>query len=159
IFPSKQGEKALENFFQKGNLLALRELALRKTAERVDADMQEWRRAHGIEKTWAATDRLLVCIGASPYSANLLRVGKRMASGLRANWFAVNVETPKALRLGTADRTRISQHLRLAEQLGAEAVTLTGARPAEEILKFAREKNVTKIVVGKPRVFKLGDRL
>lgn len=158
VYLPAQAEKALENFFQKGNLLALRELALRKTAERVDADVQAWRRAQGIEKTWAATDRLLVCIGASPYSANLLRVGRRMATGLRARWLAVNVETPATLRLGAFDRARISQNLRLAEQLGAETVTLTGERPAEEILRFARERNVTKIVVGKPRVFRLRDR-
>lgn len=158
VYVPAQAEKALENFFQKGNLLALRELALRKTAERVDAEMQEWRREHGIEKTWAATDRILVCIGASPYSANLLRVGRRMAAGLRAHWFAVNVETPATLRLGPTDRARISQNLRLAEQLGAETVTLTGERPAEEILRFARERNVTKIVVGKPRVLRWRDR-
>lgn len=158
VYLPAQAERALENFFQKGNLLALRELALRKTAERVDAEMQAWRRAHGIEKTWAATDRLLVCIGASPYSANLLRVGRRMAASLRARWYAVNVETPATLRLGPSDRARISKNLRLAEQLGAEVVTLTGERQAEEILRFARERNVTKIVVGKPRVLRLRDR-
>ncbi len=158
VYLPAQAEKALENFFQKGNLLALRELALRKTAERVDAEMQEWRREHGVERTWAATDRLLVCIGASPYSANLLRVGRRMASGLRAQWFAVNVETSASSRLLPGDRTRISQNLRLAEQLGAETVTLTGEQPAEEILRFARERNVTKIIVGKPRVLRWRDR-
>ncbi|HEX7600845.1 MAG TPA: sensor histidine kinase KdpD, partial [Polyangiaceae bacterium] len=158
VYVRAQAERAMENFFQKGNLIALRELALRRTAERVDAEMEEWRKAHGIEKTWAATDRLLVCIGASPFSANLLRVGRRMATGLRAQWFAANVETPAALRLGPIDRARISQNLRLAEQLGAETVTLTGDRPAEEILRFARERNVTKIVVGKPRVLRLRDR-
>ncbi|MET0592126.1 MAG: sensor histidine kinase KdpD [Polyangiaceae bacterium] len=159
VYLPAQAERAMENFFQKGNLIALRELALRKTAERVDADMQAWRREHGIEKTWGASDRLLVCIGASPTSANLLRVGRRMAAGLRAQWFAVNVETPATLRLGTVDRARLSQNLRLAEQLGAETLTLTGERPAEEILRFARERNVTKIVVGKPRLLKLRDRL
>ncbi|HMJ54973.1 MAG TPA: sensor histidine kinase KdpD [Polyangiaceae bacterium] len=158
VYLPAQAERALENFFQKGNLIALRELVLRKTAERVDADMQAWRREHAIEKTWAASDRLVVCIGPSPYSANLLRVGRRMASGLRVRWFAVNVETAATLRFGAADRARISQNLRLAEQLGAETVTLTGQRPAEEILRFAREQNVTKIVVGKPRTVRLRDR-
>ncbi|MBX3207615.1 MAG: sensor histidine kinase KdpD [Labilithrix sp.] len=158
VYLPAQAEKALENFFQKGNLLALRELALRKTAERVDAEIEAWRRAHGIEKTWAATDRLLVCIGASPYSANLLRVGRRMAASLHARWYAVNVETPAILRLGRSDRARISQNLRLAEQLGAETTTLTGERQAEEILRFARERNVTKIVVGKPRALRFRDR-
>jgi two-component system sensor histidine kinase KdpD len=158
VYLPAQAERALENFFRKGNLIALRELLLRKTAERVDADMQAWRREHAIENTWAASDRLLVCIGASPYSANLLRAGRRMASGLRARWFAVMVETPLTIRLGAADRGRISQNLHLAEQLGAETVTLTGQKPAEEILRFAREQNVTKIVVGKPRRIRLRDR-
>lgn len=159
VYVPSQAERALENFFQKGNLLALRELALRKTAERVDADMQAWREAHGIEKTWATSDRILVCIGASPYSANLLRAGRRMADSLRAQWFAVNVETSSTLRLSAVDRARISQNLRLAEQLGAVTITLTGDRPAAEILRFARERNVTKIVVGKPRVIRLRERL
>ena len=134
-------------------------LALRKISECVETELQTWRRAHGVEKAWAATDRLLVCIGASPYSANLVRVGRRMAASLRADWYAVNVETPVKMGLGPLDRARISQNLRLAEQLGAETVTLTGERQAEEILRFARERNVTKIVVGKPRVLRLRDRL
>lgn len=159
VYLPAQAERAIESFFRKGNLIALRELALRRTAERVDADMQEWRKAHGIEKTWAATDRLLVCISPSPFSANLLRVGRRMATGLRADWFAVNVETPATLELPEADRARISQNLRLAEQLGAITVTLTGGDAAETILRFARDQNVTKIVAGKPRARSFRDRL
>jgi len=150
VYRPAQAERAIESFFRKGNLLALRELSLRTTAERVDADMEAWRRAHGIEKTWAATDRLLVCVSPSPFSRSLLRVGRRMATGLRASWYAAHVETPAALRLPAEARARISENLRLAEQLGAEAVTLTGERAAEEILRFAREKNVSKIVAGKP---------
>jgi two-component system sensor histidine kinase KdpD len=151
-------ERALENFFRKGNLIALRELALRKTAERVEADMRAWREEHRVEKTWAASDRLLVCLSPSPYSANLLRVGRRMAAGLHIPWYAVNVETSATQRLPAEDRARMLQHLRLAEQLGAETATLTGERAAQEILRFAREKNVTKIVVGKPRIRRLRDR-
>jgi two-component system sensor histidine kinase KdpD len=159
VYVPAQVERAKENFFKKGNLIALRELALRKTAEHVDADMHEWRKSQGLEKTWAASDRLLVCIGPSPHSANLLRVGRRMATVLRAHWFAVNVETPATLRLGPADRARLSENLRFAEQLGAEAITVAGERPAEEVLRFARERNVTKIIVGKPRRLRLRDRL
>lgn len=158
VYTPAQASRAIESFFRKGNLIALRELALRKTAERVDADMQAWRVAHGIEKTWAASDRLLVCVSPSPFSANLVRVGRRMASGLRARWYAVLVETPANLRLKAADRARASATLRLAEQLGAEAVTLSGERAAEAILRFAREHNVTKIVAGKPRVRRFWDR-
>jgi two-component system sensor histidine kinase KdpD len=158
VYLPAQAERALQNFFRKGNLIALRELALRKTAERVDADMQEWRRAHGIEKTWAASDTLLVCISPSPYSQDLLRAGRRMATGLHARWFAVNVETPATLRLTSGGRAGVTRNLRLAEQLGAETVTLTGTRPAEEVLLFARKHNITKIVVGKPRTRRLLDR-
>jgi two-component system sensor histidine kinase KdpD len=158
VYVPSQARRAMENFFKKGNLIALRELALRKTAEHVDADMHEWRKSHGVEKTWAASDRLLVCIGPSPHSTSVLRAGRRMAAGLRAHWFAVNVETPATLRMRAADRARISENLRFAQQLGAETVTLAGERPAEEILRFARERNVTKIVVGKPRNLRLRDR-
>jgi two-component system sensor histidine kinase KdpD len=148
VYLPARAERAIENFFRKENLIALRELALRKTADRVDAEMQEYRRAHGIEKTWELSDRILVCTSPSPYSANLLRAGRRMASRLHAQWFAVNVETPATLRLPPAGRDRISRNLRLAQQLGAEVVTLTGERAADEILRFARERHVTKIIVG-----------
>jgi two-component system sensor histidine kinase KdpD len=158
VYLPAQAERAIENFFRKGNLIALRELALRKTAERVDADMQAWRKEHGIEKTWAASDRLLVCISPSPFSANLLRVGRRMAAGLRAEWYAVNVETAATLRLPASQRARLSENMRLAEQLGAATVTLTGGAAAEAILRFAREHNITKIIAGKPRVRRLRDR-
>ncbi len=159
VYLPAQAERAIENFFKKGNLIALRELALRKTAERVDAEMQAWRRAHGIEKIWAARDRMLVCISPSPFSANLLRVGRRIASGLRAAWYAVYVETPVTMRLPAGDRARLSENLRLAERLGAETVTLTGDDAAQAILAFAREQNVTKIVAGKPRARGLRGRL
>jgi two-component system sensor histidine kinase KdpD len=159
VYQPAAAERALASFFRKGNLIALRELALRKTAERVDADMEEWRKAHRIEKTWAASDRLLVCIGPSPFSASLLRVGRRMAASLRAEWYAVHVETSAALRLSPADRERLTRNLRLAEQLGAETVTLTGDDTAAAILRFARDKNVTKIVAGKPRRRGFLDRL
>ncbi len=158
VYLPAQALRAMESFFRKGNLIALRELALRKMAERVDADMQVWREAQGIEKTWAASDRLLVCISPSPYSANLLRAGRRISAGLHAPWCAVNVETPATLRLSRVARGQMSQNLRLAEQLGAETVTLSGENSADEILRFARERNITKIVVGKPRFRSLRDR-
>ncbi len=159
VYRPAQAERALENFFRKGNLIALRELSLRKTAERVDADMEAWRRDHRIEKTWAAADRLLVCISPSPFSMNLLRVGRRMATSLRARWYAVHVETPATLRLSAEERARLSENLRLAEQLGAETATLSGESAAAAILRFAREQNVTKIVAGKPRRRGLRERL
>jgi two-component system sensor histidine kinase KdpD len=150
VYVPSESERALANFFRKGNLIALRELALRHTAERVDAQMLAYRRAQGIEQTWATTDQLLVAVSPSPYSARLIRATRRMAGSLRAPFCAVYVQTPSAQRLSAAAQERLAQNLRLAQRLGAEVVTLAGAEPSEEILAFARARNITKIIVGKP---------
>ena len=115
------------DFFQRGNLLALRELALRRTAERVDVDVQAWRREHEVETTWAVGERILVCVGPAPASARLLRAGRRMAAGLRAPWVVAWVERPGTTPLSSADRERLEAHLRLAETLGASVVRLVGS--------------------------------
>src|SRR5499426_252759 len=151
VYVPEQARQALEHFFRKGNLIALRELALRRTADRVDEQMQVYRRTHAITETWPTTERLLVCISPSPLSRRLVRATRRMAARLRAEWLAVYVETPASLRLPDADRDRVVQTLRLAEQLGAETVTLSGYHISEELLTYARTRNVSKIVVGKPR--------
>jgi two-component system sensor histidine kinase KdpD len=140
----------MKHFFNKGNLIALRELALRTTAQRVDAQMQDFRREHAVRTTWPATDRLLVCVGPSPLSARLVRATKRLANGLKAEWIAANVETPGSVRLSDGDRRRIEQTLRLAEQLGGQTITLRGENVADEVIAYARSQNVTKIVIGKP---------
>jgi two-component system sensor histidine kinase KdpD len=132
-------------------LIALREIALRRTAERVDAEMRQYRRAKGIETTWAASERILVCVSWSPHSARVIRDACRMARGLHAPWLAVYVETPASVRLSKEDRTYLSQNLGLAAQLGADVETLSDERAAEAIVRLARERNATKIVVGKPR--------
>ncbi|MDB5303346.1 MAG: osmosensitive channel signal transduction histidine kinase, partial [Phycisphaerales bacterium] len=149
VYAPEMAERASRNFFSKGNLLALRELALRRTAERVDAQMQDFRRENRVRETWAATERLLVGVSPSPLSARLVRAAKRLATSLRSPWVAVYVERPNA-RLSQADRDRATQTLRLAAQLGAETVTLSGRSVSEEVLSYARERNVTKIVIGKP---------
>ena len=151
VYVSQQAERALQNFFRKGNLIALRELALRRTADRVDAQMQVYRRNHAIAETWPTTERILVCVSPSPLSVRLVRAARRMAARLRAEWLVVYVETPAHLRLPEADRDRVVQTLRLADQLGAETVTLSGQSVSEELLTYARTRNVSKIVVGKPR--------
>ncbi|HYX26226.1 MAG TPA: DUF4118 domain-containing protein [Thermoanaerobaculia bacterium] len=150
VYSAEQSSRAIQGFFRPGNLIALRELALRKTAERVDAQMQLYRQAHNIGETWPVAERLLVAVSSGPAAGQLVRGGRRLAERLRAEWVAVYVETPGELRLPQADRDRVWQTLRLAERLGAETVTLSGQRPAEEILKYARRRNVSKIVVGKP---------
>jgi two-component system sensor histidine kinase KdpD len=159
VYMPRQAERAIDNFFQKGNLIALRELALRRTADRVDDQMQLYRRAHAIAEIWPTTERLLVCVSPSPLAARLVRAARRMAARLRAEWLVVYVETPAHLRLPEADRDRVVQTLRLAEQLGAETATLSGQKVSEELLTYARTRNVSKIVVGKPRVLRWRDRI
>jgi two-component system sensor histidine kinase KdpD len=150
VYVADQAEQAQRNFFRKGNLIALRELALRATAERVDAQMRLYMREHAIGTVWPTTERLLVCVGPTPYSARLVRSAKRLADRLGAEWFAAWVETPAQLRLPPDARERLVQTLRLAEQLGAKTVTLSGQKMSEAILAFAHDRNITKIIVGKP---------
>ena len=150
VYVAHQAAEAVENFFREGNLSALRELALRHTAERVDAQMQRYRREHAIDTVWPVTERVLVCIGASPLSARLVRAGRRLAAQLEAPWVVAYVETPTHRSLRPEDRARVLETLRLAESLGAETVTLTGARMSDELLAYARSRNVSKIVIGKP---------
>ncbi|HSX81007.1 MAG TPA: sensor histidine kinase KdpD [Candidatus Saccharimonadia bacterium] len=151
VYTAQQAAQAIHNFFRKGNLIALRELALRCTADRVDAQMQVYRRDHAIAETWPTTERILVCVSPSPLAARLVRATRRMATRLRAEWLVVYVETPAHLRLPAADRDRVVQTLRLADQLGAETVTLSAQNVSEELLTYARTRNVSKIVVGKPK--------
>ena len=159
VFVPDPARPAIEHFFRKGNLIALRELALRRTAERVDAQMQHYRQTHGIASTWSVGERLLVCVSPSPLSAHLIRGARRMVGTLHADWLAVYVETPAALRLSAADRAQAAENMRLAEQLGAETVILSGSNAADETIRYARSRNVTKVIVGKPTHSALWDRL
>ncbi|HEY4105032.1 MAG TPA: sensor histidine kinase KdpD [Polyangiaceae bacterium] len=159
VYLPDEARRALEHFFLQGNLLALRELALRRTAERVDAQLQRYRETHGIASTWSVGERLLVCVSPSPLSAQLIRGARRMVAALHADFLAVYVESATALRLSTKAREQAANNLRLAEQLGAETVILSGASAAEETIRFARARSVTKLVVGKPTHAKFWDRL
>jgi two-component system sensor histidine kinase KdpD len=150
VYVPAQAQRALESFFRKGNLIALRELALRHTAERVDAQMRVYRTEHGIQRVWPAGERVLVGVSPSPTSARLVRAARRMAGTLHAKFVAVFVETPATSALSEADRARVLDHLRLAESLGAETVTLSGQSAAQETIRYAQTHNVTKLVVGKP---------
>ncbi|HEX5103927.1 MAG TPA: sensor histidine kinase KdpD [Pirellulaceae bacterium] len=149
VYVPGQAARALEHFFNKGNLIALRELALRKMAERVDRQMTDYRTDQAIEKTWPAAERLLVCVTPGPTSPSLVRATRRMAASLRAPWIAVHVETPTDARLRPSDRERLAETLQLARRLGGEVVTLGGADSVGEIVAYARQHNVTKIIVGK----------
>ncbi|HEX3500351.1 MAG TPA: sensor histidine kinase KdpD [Stellaceae bacterium] len=158
VYVSHQAERALKHYFQPGNLTALRELALRRTAQRVDEQMLSYMRAHAIPGPWAAGDRLLVCVSESPASLALVRHTRRVADRLGAKWTAIYVETARYHHLSEAERNRIAESLRLAEKLGAETLTIPGRRIAEELVAYAQANNVTQIVIGKshrPRWFEL----
>ncbi len=159
VYLGEQAARAADHFFRRGNLLALRELALRRTADRVDADVQAYREQHEIHRTWAAAERLLVCVGPSPSSSRLIRAARRMAAGLRAPWVAAYVEPTATAPLSRADRERRDAHLRLAESLGGEVIRLTGPRVSEALLVHARRHNVTRIIIGKPTHARLRDLL
>ena len=150
VYVPEQIQRAIQHFFTKGNLIALRELALRRTAERVDQQMEIYRRDHAVVRTWPAAETIMVCVNSKPRGPRLIRAARQMAAGLHAKWIAVYVQIPRHLRQLQTDRDRLVQTLRLAEQLGAETVTLTGANVAQELLSYARSRNVTKIIVGKP---------
>lgn len=159
VYLAEQAERAGKHFFRPGNLIALRELALRTTAQNVDAQMRRYRAEHGIDKTWAATERVLVCVSPSPASPLVIRGARRLARSLHADWIAAFVETSASLRLTSADRARVAENLQHARTLGAETVTLAGEDGAEEVVRFARQRNVTRIIVGKPTHSSLRDRL
>jgi two-component system sensor histidine kinase KdpD len=150
VYVPQQAQEAIKHFFRKGNLIALRELALRQTATRVDAQMLDYREDHFIREVWQVNERILVCIGPNALAERLVRAGKRLATSLRANWLVLYVETPELQRLPAEKRDGVLRILRLAEKLGAETVTLNATEMSAAIVKFSRERNVTKIVIGKP---------
>ncbi len=151
VYMPEAAAGALRNFFRKGNLIALRELALRRTAERVDRQMREYRDDHAIEVPWPVTERLVVGIGPGANAERLVRVGARMAARMKADWTAVYVETPHLQRLPEAERDRILRNLRLADELGATSITLGGSDPAAELVAYARASNATRVVVGRQK--------
>jgi two-component system sensor histidine kinase KdpD len=150
VYLPEEARRAADHFFKKGNLLALRELALRVTAQHVDADVREYRAEHGVRATWPAGERILVCLGASPSSARLVRAGARMAAGLRCPWGAVLVESDGIAAPSDEDRARVEEHVRLVESLGGSFRRIAATRIADAILDHARTENVTRIIIGKP---------
>ncbi|MGO4447767.1 DUF4118 domain-containing protein [Phyllobacterium sp. TAF24] len=150
VYLPATAKRATENYFSPGNLTALRELALRRTAQRVDDQLLTHMQANAISGPWAAGDRVLVCVDEQPRGASLVRYARRLADRLRAPWAAVHVETQRFAYLSEADRDRLASTLRLADQLGGDTITLPGRNAAEEIARHARENNVTHIVTGKP---------
>jgi two-component system sensor histidine kinase KdpD len=149
VYVRDQAQRALRHYFLPGNLAALRELALRRTAQRVDEQMLTYMQAHAIAGPWAAGERLLVCVSENPISAQLVRQTRRVADQLKAKWTALYVETSRHHRLSEVERDRIADTLRLAERLGGEAITVPGSRIADDVIAFAQSNNVTQIILGR----------
>jgi two-component system sensor histidine kinase KdpD len=151
VYVPKQAERALEHFFSPANLTALRELALRRTAERVDEQLLTEMQARAIPGPWAAGERILVCLSEDPRAAGLIRYAKRLADRLHGPWTALYVESRRSLQLTEEERDRIADTLRLAEALGGEAVTIPSAdqRIADDVIGYAQTNNVTQIIIGK----------
>ncbi len=138
-----------DGFFRKGNLTALRELALRRTAAWVDSELRRYKLDRGIRAVWPVGERVIVAVSPSPMSERLVRAAKRMAAGLHADLIAVHVETPRTTGLGQVDRDTLARNLKLAESLGASTATIGGENAARELIAFARSRNASKILVGK----------
>ncbi len=150
VYVPKLAQRALNHYFSPGNLTALRELALRRTAQRVDEQLLTHMRAHAIDGPWPAGERVLVCVSEDLRAAGLVRYTKRLADRLRAPWTALYIETARSHDLSVVERDRIADTLRLAEHLGGVAATIPGGRRiADDTMSFARANNVTQIVVGK----------
>ncbi len=158
VYVPQQAERAVRHYFQPGNLTALRELALRRTAQRVDDQLLSHMRAHAIAGPWDAGDRVLVCVSEAGNTPALVRYARRVADRLHAPLTAMYVETTRTTRLNDAERDRIAEFLRLAERLGASTITIPGRRIADEVIAYAEANNITQIVIGKsdrPRWFEI----
>jgi len=150
VYVPNQAARAIQQFFRKGNLTALRELSMRRAADRVDEQMRDYMESRDILGPWPAGERLMVCVSSSPLGERLVRSARRLADGLKAEWFAVYVETPQDSRLSPEKRRWITRTLNLAEQLGAKVVTIPGESVAATAIEYARAHNITKIIAGKP---------
>ena len=150
VYVPERASLAVRQFFRPGNLIALRELALRRTAARVDDEMRSYMATRAIAGPWPVAERLLVCASGSPYSEHLIRTTRRLADELKAQWFSVYVETPRLAREQQENRERVWHDLRLAESLGAEVATITSSSVPQAIIEYAIRHNITRIVVGKP---------
>jgi len=153
VYLGQQVQAATEHFFQPGNLIALRQLALRYTERNVDTKLMSYKKEHSVSKVWKVRDRFLVCISPSPSALGLIRAGKRIALDVGVEWIVAYVEPLAELRL--EDKGRVTEMLSFAERLGAQIVTLSGQDIAETLISYARSKNVTKIIIGKPGKQKL----
>lgn len=149
--------QALKNFFRKGNLNALRELALRQTAEEVDEDLEEYMKEHGIKDNWRIVERVMVCVGPSPSAKKLIRRGARIARRYKCEWVVVSVDCTHrfAPKITPKQQEMLESFQKLAKQLGADVVTLTGKSVSGELTNFAHQRHITQIIIGHSRRTKL----
>ncbi len=150
VYMPDQAARAMQQFFQRAHLAALREIALRYTADRIGAETRLARAKRADKAVWPTRERLLVCVGASPTSATVVRAAGRMATGLDADWLAITVETPATEKMTAKARAKVLHNLMLAGQMGADVLTLIGTDTVATITACARDRNVTKIILGKP---------
>ncbi len=150
VYIPQQARHAMNNFFQRGNLFALRELMLTLVARKMDSDLLNYMKAKAIPGPWPTAEKLVVCVGPSPYAKQLIRKAYTLAKDTHAEWYAVYVLSTGLTEPSGRDKVYLTDALNLAEELGAKIITLTGNDIADEILRFARERNVTRIVIGKP---------
>jgi two-component system sensor histidine kinase KdpD len=149
VYVEGQAEHAAQNFFRKGNLMALRELALRRTADRVEGDVQAYRADRAIGSVWKTASALLTCVGPDAAAERVVRAAALLASQLNADWHAIYVETPALQRLPSARRERILATLSLAQELGATTAVIANAQVAESVVAYARSHNFSKLVIGR----------
>lgn len=150
VYIPEQAARAIQRFFRKGNLTALRELSMRRAAERVDDQMRDYMQVKAIPGPWPAAERLIVCVSPSPLAERLVRSARRLADELNAEWLAMYVELPGHARLSQEEMARVAKTLALVEELGGKSITISGNSVSETVLKYAQEHNVTKIIAGKP---------
>ncbi|HZV53710.1 MAG TPA: two-component system sensor histidine kinase KdpD [Rhodocyclaceae bacterium] len=151
VYIPQQAERAMANFFRKGNLLALREISLRRTADRVDEDVLAYRRTQSVTAVWPTQESMLVCIGSGPGGEKLIRNAARMAAQSEAPWHAIYVETPRLQRLPDAERAQVLTLLKLAQDAGARTAVLSGPDAAQAAIAYARQHNIGKVMVGRDK--------
>src|SRR6202453_2781609 len=155
VYVAQQAEHAAQHFFRKGNLMALRELALRRTADRIEGDVQAYRVDQSIGSVWKTATALLTCVGPDAAAERVVRAAARLAGQLNTEWHAIYVETPSLQRLAPAKREKILANLNLAQQLGATTAVIASAEIAESIIAYARKNNLSKLVIGRDPVRRL----
>ncbi|HTC38972.1 MAG TPA: DUF4118 domain-containing protein, partial [Steroidobacteraceae bacterium] len=155
VYVAQQAEHAAQHFFRKGNLMALRELALRRTADRIEGDVQAYRVDQSIGSVWKTATALLTCVGPDAAAERVVRAAARLAGQLNTEWHAVYVETPSLQRLAPAKREKILANLNLAQQLGATTAVIASPEIAESIIAYARKNNLSKLVIGRDPVRRL----